>query len=111
MDSRGKDQKCAHEPSHQAQAQTEALVEGYCDADYAGDLDTRRSTTSVVFRLSRGAISWSSKLQPTVTVSTTEAEYMASKISAQAVKEALWDFGIQTGAIVIFGEKRWLSSY
>ena len=84
-------------------------LEGYCDADYAGDLDTRRSTTGFVFILSGGAISWSSKLQPTVAVSTTEAEYMAS---AQAVKEALWlkklmwDFGIQTGAIKIYSDSQ-----
>jgi len=82
---------------------------GYCDADYAGDLDTRRSTTGFVFILSGGAISWSSKLQPTVAVSTTEAEYMAS---AQAVKEALWlkklmwDFGIQTRAIKIYSDSQ-----
>ncbi|KAL6327017.1 hypothetical protein AAG906_013184 [Vitis piasezkii] len=37
---------------------------GYCDADYAGDHDTRRSTTGYVFMLGSGAISWCSKRQP-----------------------------------------------
>jgi hypothetical protein len=34
---------------------------GYCDADWAGDLDDRRSTTGFVFMMGGGAISWSSK--------------------------------------------------
>ena len=45
----------------------------YCDADYAGDLDTRRSTTGYVFILHEEAITWLSKCQPTVAAYTTEA--------------------------------------
>ena len=59
---------------------------GYCDSDYAGDLDTRRSTTGYVFILNGGAITWSSRRQQTVAASTTEAEYMA----AAAATKALW---------------------
>lgn len=62
-------------------------LKGYCDADWGGDLETRRSTTGYVFFIGKGAISWNSKRQPTVALSTTEAEYMAT---TQAAKEAIW---------------------
>jgi hypothetical protein len=60
---------------------------GYTDSDWAGDTDTRRSTAGYIFNLGSGAISWSSKLQPTVALSSTEAEYMGQ---TQATKEAVW---------------------
>jgi hypothetical protein len=66
-------------------------VVGYVDADYAGDLDDRRSTTGYVFTLAGGPICWKSMIQSTVAMSTTEAEYMAV---AKAVKEALWLTGL-----------------
>ncbi|KAE8541144.1 hypothetical protein D1P53_002499 [Cryptococcus gattii VGV] len=60
---------------------------GYVDADWGGDLDTRRSTTGYVFKVYGGVVAWKSKRQPTVALSTTEAEYMAS---ADAAKQAIW---------------------
>lgn len=54
-----------------------ASVRSHCDADYAGDRQIRRSVTALVFMLNGGAISWASKLQPTVALSTAEAEYMS----------------------------------
>ena len=61
-------------------------VAGYCDADYAGDHDTRRSTTGYIFDLGSAAISWCSKRQPIVSLSTTEAEYRAAAMAAQETK-------------------------
>ncbi|GLC41061.1 hypothetical protein PLESTB_000947700 [Pleodorina starrii] len=52
-------------------------VVGFCDSDLAGS-EGRRSTSGFVFLLGGGAISWSSKLQPTIATSTAEAEYMAA---------------------------------
>jgi hypothetical protein len=59
----------------------------YSDADDAGIIDLRRSTTDYVFLMHGGAMSWSSKLQPTVAASTVVAEYMGA---AAALKKALW---------------------
>lgn len=60
---------------------------GYCDADWAGDLDKRRSTTGYVFQAQGGAISWATRSQPTIALSSTEAEFMSM---AAAIQEALW---------------------
>lgn len=50
---------------------------GFTDADWAGDVDDRKSTTGYVFKFQNGPISWNSKKQQTTALSTTEAEYMA----------------------------------
>ena len=60
---------------------------GYSDADWAGNLDNRRSTTGYAFLLHGACISWRSTRQRTVALSTTEAEYMALSESTQ---EAVW---------------------
>ena len=56
--------------------QDESSVRGYVDADYAGDLNDRRSTTGYVFTLAGGPICWRSMIQSLVALSTTESEYM-----------------------------------
>ena len=58
-------------------------LEGYSDADWAGDPCTRRSTSGFVFRLAGAAISWMSKKQPIVALSSTEAEYIAGSLATQ----------------------------
>lgn len=61
--------------------------EGFTDADFARDIDTRRSTTGYVFLINDSAITWRSHRQKTVALSTTEAECMAA---CEGAKEALW---------------------
>lgn len=52
-------------------------IEGYSYSDWASDETDRHSVTGSVFKLQGDAISWQSKKQKTVALSTTEAEYMA----------------------------------
>jgi hypothetical protein len=63
------------------------VLVGYSDADYAGDPDTRRSTSGYVFILNGGAVTWSSRRQPIVSLSTMPSEYIAA---SEAIREAVW---------------------
>ena len=59
---------------------------GYTDSDWAGSVDNQKSTSGYVFHMGSGAISWASKKQPIVALSTAEEEYMAATAAAcQAV--------------------------
>ena len=53
----------------------------------SADMDTSRSTFGYVMTYAGGAVSWQSRLQKTIALSTTEAEYMAA---VEADKEVLW---------------------
>ncbi|XP_031275094.1 secreted RxLR effector protein 161-like [Pistacia vera] len=64
---------------------------GFVDSNFAGDRDTRKSTTSYYFTLTENCVSWKSQLQQLVALSTTEAEYVAV---TNIFKEALWLQGI-----------------
>ena len=70
---------------------TECLVAGFSYSDYAGDVNSRRSMTDYVFTLGGYVVSWKATLQPTVTLSTTEAEYTAL---TKAAKEGIWLKGL-----------------
>ena len=59
---------------------------GYIDADMAGDVDSRKSTLGYLITFAGGAVSWQSKLQKSVALSTTEAEFIAA---IEAWKELL----------------------
>lgn len=62
-------------------------IEGYSDSDWAGDKGSRKSTSGYIFMLNGGPVSWCSKRQATVALSSTEAEYIALTLAA---KEATW---------------------
>jgi len=80
-------------------------ISGYSDANYATDIDERKSTSGYVFTLGGGAVSWKSKRQKSVAASTTEAEYMALKLASQEAKwlKRLYEFisGSTQGSIRI----------
>lgn len=59
----------------------------YCDADWASDIDDRKSRSGIVVILAGGAISWESKKQSVVAMSSAEAEYISL---SSTVKELLW---------------------
>ncbi|XP_040987831.1 secreted RxLR effector protein 161-like [Juglans microcarpa x Juglans regia] len=60
-------------------------LKGYSDADWASDKDERKSTTGYAFMLSGGAISWCSKKQSCIALSTMESEYVACLATVQKV--------------------------
>ncbi|XP_059221503.1 uncharacterized protein LOC131996073 [Stomoxys calcitrans] len=61
----------------------ESNIKGYCDADWAGNIDDRQSTTGYVFLHQSAAVSWATKKQKTVALSSTEAEFMSLTAAIQ----------------------------
>lgn len=84
---------------------TDLSLYGYTDADWAGDSESRKSTSGYCFHIGSGAISWSCKKQPTVALSSTEAEYRGL---TNAACESTWlqhffsDFGFRFPCATIY---------
>ena len=77
------------------------LFTSYTDADHAGCPDTGRSTSGYVIKMGTGAISWSSRLQSIVALSTTEAEFVAAVSAGQEMlwlRNLLTEFGFDVSA-------------
>jgi hypothetical protein len=66
---------------------SKTVLQGYVDSDMAVDKDNRSSTIGYVFTIGGTTVSWISKLQKVVSLSTTEAEYVAA---TEASKEMIW---------------------
>lgn len=67
--------------------ETMNCLRGFADADWAGDVITRKSTSGYVFQIGNSTISWKSKRQSIVALSSTEAEYVSL---CSATQEAVW---------------------
>lgn len=82
-------------------------LEGYTDADWAGDKDERKSTSGLVYTVGGTAFMWSSKRQSIVASSSQEAEYIAQ---SKCIRNALWvrkllnDFGENVSSINIHAD-------
>ena len=62
-------------------------LQGFVDADLGGDVDSSKSTSGYIYTIGGTTVSWMSRLQKCVSLSSTEAEYVAI---AEAGKEMIW---------------------
>jgi hypothetical protein len=85
------------------------LLDGFCDASYADNRESRRSTGGWYFRFFGGPLTWKSFVQRCVALSTCEAEYIAL---ASATKEAVWlqrllrELGTDQESVTIFEDNQ-----
>jgi hypothetical protein len=83
---------------------TELQVHGYTDVDWAGSISDRRSTSGFMFSFGSAAVTWSSKKQPTVALSSIEAKYRGAAMAACEVAwlhKLLGDLGLHVDKQVV----------
>ena len=75
----------------------ELVIVGFSDSDWASNADDRKSTTGGCFYVGANLVAWMSKKQDSVSLSTTEAEYIAAESCCSQLlwmKKVLTDYGI-----------------
>jgi len=86
------------------ETKSQLQVHGYMDANWAYNVSDRRLTSGFMFSFGSGDVSWSSKKQPTIALSSTEAKYRGVAIAAFEVvwlQKLLSDFGESVDAPVV----------
>ena len=84
---------------------TNDILVGYCDADWAGNIDDRKSTSGGCFYVGNNLVSWSSKKQNSVSLSSSEAEYIAARSACTQLlwmKQILKDYEIEQGKMTLY---------
>ena len=84
---------------------TNDILVGYCDADWAGNIDDRKSTSGGCFYVGNNLVSWSSKKQNSVSLSSSEAEYIAAGSACTQLlwmKQILKDYEIEQGKMTLY---------
>ncbi|XP_059635400.1 secreted RxLR effector protein 161-like [Cornus florida] len=86
-------------------SESNSEIAGYTDADWAGNKDDRKSTSSGCFYISTNLFSWYSKKQNCISLSSCEAEYIAAGNCCTQLlwmKQMLQDYGVDRSTISIF---------